>query len=139
MPVVRTDSLLGGRAVYGHVITKFSQMGRLLHFLTHGAPLVRLARESSAIKFVMGITKKQCFSFEVSPCVCFCLLLAHTFTIIISRNSSWDVTKIYHCWVYSISRQGIEELGSSFGSIFLCPGVSQQLGGGGGVGIPGKQ
>ena len=34
MPVVRTD----GRA-YGHVITKFSQMGRLPHFLTHGAPL----------------------------------------------------------------------------------------------------
>ena len=34
MPVVRTD----GRA-YGHVVTKFSRMGRLLHFLTHGAPL----------------------------------------------------------------------------------------------------
>ena len=40
-PVVRTD----GRA-YGHVITKFSQMGRLPHFLTHGAPLRALrARE----------------------------------------------------------------------------------------------
>ena len=38
--------------------------------------------------------------------------------IINSRNSSWAVTKIYHCWVYSMSRQGIEELGSSFGSIF---------------------
>ena len=38
-----------GRAVYGHVITKFSRMGRLLHFLTHGAPLARFARESSAI------------------------------------------------------------------------------------------
>ena len=58
MPVVRTDGLLGGRAVYGHVITKFSQMDRLLHFLTHGAPLVCFAHESSAIKFVMGITKK---------------------------------------------------------------------------------
>ena len=34
MPVVRTD----GRE-YGHVITKFSLCGRLLHFLTHGAPL----------------------------------------------------------------------------------------------------
>ena len=33
--------------MYGHV--KFSQMGRLLHFLTHGAPLARLAREDSAI------------------------------------------------------------------------------------------
>ena len=34
--------------MYGHVITKFSWMGRLLHFLTHGALLVRFARESSA-------------------------------------------------------------------------------------------
>ena len=25
--------------MYGHVITKFSRMGRLPHFLTHGAPL----------------------------------------------------------------------------------------------------
>ena len=44
LSVVRTIvSLAGGRAggqsVYGHVITKFSRMGRLLHFLTHGAPL----------------------------------------------------------------------------------------------------
>ena len=46
------------QAVYGHVITKFSRMGRLLHFLTHGAPLARFARESSANKvsvyFIMG-------------------------------------------------------------------------------------
>ena len=54
MPVVRADGRslgrAGGRAVYGHVITKFSGMGRLLHFLTHGAPLARFALESSAIK-----------------------------------------------------------------------------------------
>ena len=37
MPVVRS----GGRSVYGHVIAKFSRMGSLLHFLTHGAPLKR--------------------------------------------------------------------------------------------------
>ena len=29
----------GGRLVYGHVIAKFSRMGSLPHFLTHGAPL----------------------------------------------------------------------------------------------------
>ena len=34
--------------MYGHVVTKFSRMGRLLHFLTHGAALARFARESSA-------------------------------------------------------------------------------------------
>ena len=41
----RSGGRAGGRA-YGHVITKFSRMGRLLHFLTHGAPLRALrARE----------------------------------------------------------------------------------------------
>ena len=39
----------GGQSVYDHVITKFSRMGRLLRFLTHGAPLARFARESSAV------------------------------------------------------------------------------------------
>ena len=57
MPVVRTDGLSGGRAVYGHVIAKFSQIGRLLHFLTHGAPLARFARESSAIIFLYEVTQ----------------------------------------------------------------------------------
>ena len=36
--------------MYCHVITKFSRMGSLLYFLTHGAALARFARESSAIK-----------------------------------------------------------------------------------------
>ena len=44
----RTVGQAVGRSVYGHVITKFYRMGRLIHFLTHGAPLVRFARESSA-------------------------------------------------------------------------------------------
>ena len=57
MPVVRTDSLSGGWSVYGHVITKFSRMGRLLHFPTHGAPLARFARESSAIKLRAELLK----------------------------------------------------------------------------------
>ena len=39
MPVVRTDGRAGGRSVYGYVITKFSRMGSLPHFVTHGAPL----------------------------------------------------------------------------------------------------
>ena len=34
------------RSVYGYLITNFSRMGRLPHFLTHGAPLrAFLARE----------------------------------------------------------------------------------------------
>ena len=37
--MVRTD---------GHLITNFSRMGRLLHFLFHGALLARFARKSSA-------------------------------------------------------------------------------------------
>ena len=40
------DGRSGGRSVYGHVITKFSRMGSLPHFLIHGAPLRALrARE----------------------------------------------------------------------------------------------
>ena len=39
MSVVRTDGRAVGRSVYGHMITKFSRMGSLPHFLTHGAPL----------------------------------------------------------------------------------------------------
>ena len=34
------DGRSGGRSVYGHVITKFSRMGRLPHFLSRGAPLL---------------------------------------------------------------------------------------------------
>ena len=46
MPVVRTDGQAVGRSVYGHVITKFSRIGSLPHFFTHGAPLRALrARE----------------------------------------------------------------------------------------------
>ena len=46
MPVVRTDGRAGGQSVCGHVITKFSRMGSLPHFFTHGAPLRALrARE----------------------------------------------------------------------------------------------
>ena len=33
MPLVRTNDRSGGRSVYGHVITKFSRMGRLLNCL----------------------------------------------------------------------------------------------------------
>ena len=40
--------------MYGHVITKFSRFGRLLHFLTHGAAVARFACESSANKFNMA-------------------------------------------------------------------------------------
>ena len=48
MPVVRTDGRVGGRSVYGHVITKFSRMGSLPHFLPMMLRCTRFARESSA-------------------------------------------------------------------------------------------
>ena len=59
MPVVRTD----GRA-YGHVITKFSRMGRLPDFLTHGAPQARFARQSSAISGSSGWMRGQWVGHE---------------------------------------------------------------------------
>ena len=46
--MVWTDGLSGGRVVCSHVITRFSRMGRLLHFLTHGA---LLTCDSSAMSF----------------------------------------------------------------------------------------
>jgi len=45
MPVVRTDGRSLARSVYGHVITKFSGMGRLPHFLSYGAPPTRGANK----------------------------------------------------------------------------------------------
>ena len=48
-----------GWALYGHMITKFSRMGRLLHFLTHGAPLAHFARESSSIFFLIGYVESH--------------------------------------------------------------------------------
>ena len=39
MPLVRMGGRAVGRSVNGHVITKFSRMGSLPHFLTDGAPL----------------------------------------------------------------------------------------------------
>ena len=38
MPVAWTDGRSLARSVYGHVITKFSRMGRLPHLLSYGAP-----------------------------------------------------------------------------------------------------
>ena len=40
IPVVGTDGRSVGRAMYGHVITKFSRIGRLPHFLSYEAPRV---------------------------------------------------------------------------------------------------
>ena len=44
MPVVRTDGRAVGRSVYVHVITKFSRMGSLSHFFTHGPVRASRAR-----------------------------------------------------------------------------------------------
>ena len=63
------DGRSGGRAVYGHVITKFSRMGSLPHFLTHGAPLVPLLfleiERSKRICNIQMITFHS-FSFQIA-------------------------------------------------------------------------
>ena len=46
------DGRSGGRSVYGHVITKFSRMGSLPHFVTHGAPL-RASRARAPLIFII--------------------------------------------------------------------------------------
>ena len=62
MPVVRTDGLSGGRSVgvRSRDYQLFSRMGRSLHFLTYGAPLARVARESSAINWSNNCLKELC-------------------------------------------------------------------------------
>ena len=58
MPVVRTDGRAGGRSVYGHVITKFSRMGSLPHFFTHGAPLRELRAGELRYHSHYSVTKR---------------------------------------------------------------------------------
>ena len=68
MPLVRTDGRSLARTVYGHVITKFSWMGSLPHFLTHGAPL-RASRARAPLKIqkikspgIFSLTEKSIMS-----------------------------------------------------------------------------
>ena len=53
MPVVRMD---GGRSVYGHVITKFSGMGR---FTYHSAPLARVRAPLKNWSFQVVVVQGQ--------------------------------------------------------------------------------
>ena len=55
MPVVQTD--VRKRSVYGHVITKFSRIGRLPHFLKYGVPPTRGA--SLRTQRQVRITRKR--------------------------------------------------------------------------------
>ena len=65
------DGRSGGRSVYGHVITKFSRMGSLPHFLTHGAPL-RASRARAPLqsfkfkKFIIHINN-NIYSLLIRP------------------------------------------------------------------------
>ena len=47
----------GGRAGVRYVITKFYRMDSLPNFITHGAPLARFARESSATTMCSPVQK----------------------------------------------------------------------------------
>ena len=58
IPVVRRTV---GRSVYGHVITKFSRMGSLPHFLTHGAPLKRHSQLNQLVLILL-----QCVQSSLS-------------------------------------------------------------------------
>ena len=53
---------------YGHVITKFSRMGRLPHFLTYGAPPTRALRARVELRYKVETRKK--FWIHTSNIVC---------------------------------------------------------------------
>ena len=69
MSVVRTDGRAGGRSVYGHVITKFSRMGSLPHFFTHGAPL-RASRARAPLLVSIVERAQETFSVLVNVSSC---------------------------------------------------------------------
>ena len=50
--VSRAGGRAGGRLVYGQVITKFSRVGRLLHFLANGCSAGALRARELRYKFV---------------------------------------------------------------------------------------
>ena len=77
-PVVRTD----GRA-YGHVITKFSWMGRLPHFLSHGATPTHALRAR-----VKLLENNDIFN----DCSLFTLLLVSGMIIVFISGSNLGVT-----------------------------------------------
>ena len=62
IPVVQTD--VRKRSVYGHVIAKFSRMGRLPHFLKYGAPPTRGA--SLRTQRQVRITRKRASNSPVA-------------------------------------------------------------------------
>ena len=109
-----------GRWFYGHVITKFSRMGRLLHFLTHGAPLARFARESSAIiRADKGWAVKRARPSKKVWCsgLGLCLELSLVFDFgqgwgVVCTLDSADVTELW--WL---------DLFSCTSSSFLCAGT----------------
>ena len=51
MPVVQADGRSLDRSVYGRVITKFSGMDRLPHFLSYGAPPTRALRARAELRY----------------------------------------------------------------------------------------
>ena len=54
-----------GRSGYGHVITKFSWMGRLRHFISYGVPSTRASRARGAsLKITEKIIRENAFKHE---------------------------------------------------------------------------
>ena len=85
------DGQSGGRSVYGHVITKFSRMGSLPYFLTHGAPLRALRARELRYK-----------RFRSSAEISFRLIQAYNWSknnfgeIHISQRRDWAFSSLYH-------------------------------------------
>ena len=69
--------------MYGHVITKFFRMSRLLYFLTHGAPLARFVRESSA---QIVLPKELAVKIKWKTCLLVLLTLIRIANMLSSRG-----------------------------------------------------
>ena len=74
---------------YGHVITKFSRMGRLPHFLSYGAPSTRALRARVELRYHVLLVKGEKSSEHI--------LLSYVTYDFHGARKSWDMlmTKTY--------------------------------------------
>ena len=90
------------RSVYGHMITKFSGMGRLPHFLSYGAPPARAPRAGSQLTALAGESEVSFhFHFHVGVTYCISLHVGKK-RLVLYLNSPWLLSADVWFWQLSI-------------------------------------
>ena len=111
-PVVRTDGRSLDRSVYGHVIAKFSGMGRLPHLLSYGAPPTQALRARVELRYKprglfsefygrgnvlqFANERKRCTSLSFYAYVAPLYIVSISFTRV-KFTRQWKSTQSHHC------------------------------------------